>query len=161
MRILGIDPGARRVGLAVCEGEPRLALPHATLKVKGAADAVAQIVLAVQAFEAERIVIGLPLAMSGAEGQAAREARRLAGAVGRRTGVEVVMWDERLTSSAAERSLREGGMNGVDRRKVVDQVAASLLLQSYLDALDHTWRVRQVAPAGSRADDADDEDRGD
>jgi putative Holliday junction resolvase len=161
MRIMAIDPGTRRVGLAVCEGEPRLALPHVTLQVKGSADAVSQIVKAVQAFQAERIVVGLPLAMSGVEGQAAREARRLARAVRDKTGLPVVMWDERLTSSAAERSLRDGGVNGVDRRKVVDQVAASLLLQSYLDALDHTWRVRPIAPVRGSTDADADDDRGD
>lgn len=151
MRILGVDPGSRRVGLALCEGEPRLALPHRTLHVRGSADALQQLVLAVRELGVERVVVGLPLALSGAEGQAAREARRLSQALEAQSGVPVVMWDERLTSSAAERSLSASGVRGQGRRQVVDQVAASLLLQSYLDALDSTWQLRRVAPANPDA----------
>jgi putative Holliday junction resolvase len=84
--------------------------------------------------EVERVVMGLPLRMDGSEGESARLARKLAARVHEATQLEVVLWDERLTSRAAERALAEAGTRGQKRKQAVDAVAAALLLQSYLDA---------------------------
>jgi len=134
MRVLGIDPGARRVGLALSDDEGRIASPHATLEVKSVAAVAAAIAAAASALEVERLVIGLPLQLDGREGESARRVRALAAKIAERCALPVVFWDERLSTRAAERALREGGVRGAKQRALVDQVAAALLLQSYLDA---------------------------
>jgi putative Holliday junction resolvase len=80
------------------------------------------------------LVVGLPLRLDGTEGEAARRARAFGEVLGAAFGVEVAFWDERLTTVAAERSLSEMGRRGTKRREVVDQSAATILLQGYLDA---------------------------
>jgi putative Holliday junction resolvase len=142
MRRLGIDPGTVRTGLAVSDDEVCVAVPLRTVEHKTIGQAVRQVAAIVAQEEIGEIVIGLPLALSGREGEAARKVRRFAreltALVG--AGVPVVMWDERLSSAAAERALREQGVKGDAKRRVVDQAAATLLLQSYLDQQrEHTW----------------------
>jgi putative Holliday junction resolvase len=134
MRVLGIDPGARRIGLALSDAEGRFASPLGAVLVRDAEQAVRDIAAEVTRHEVERLVLGLPLRMDGSEGDAARNARKLAGRLEASTGRDVVLWDERLTSRAAERALREAGTHGRKRKEAVDSVAAALLLQSYLDA---------------------------
>ncbi|MGD8861685.1 MAG: Holliday junction resolvase RuvX [Myxococcales bacterium] len=138
MRVLGVDPGARRIGVAVSDEDGVLASPVRTLEVRGGAaglsralDSLARIVRDQQASE---VVIGLPLKLDGREGEAARRARRFASGLEGRVDVRVVLWDERMTTLQAERALREGGVRGGRQRQVVDQVAAAVILQSYLDA---------------------------
>lgn len=111
-----------------------IASPHATLAVRGLDQVAAEIAAEVTRLGVERVVLGLPLALDGREGEAARRARLLADRVRARIAAPIVLWDERLTTRAAERALREGGVRAKQQRAVVDQVAAALLLQSYLDA---------------------------
>jgi putative Holliday junction resolvase len=85
----------------------------------------------------ERIVVGLPRRLDGSEGDSARDARSLADQMGSRTGLPVEMWDERFTTAAAERSLIAAGQRRARRREHIDAVAASLLLQSWLDSRWH------------------------
>jgi putative Holliday junction resolvase len=140
MRRLGVDPGSVRTGVAVADDELGVATPLVTLKHASQADALAQLAKVVTEQEVGEIVIGLPLAMDGREGEAARRARRFASEVTARCGVPVVLWDERLSSASAERALRAQGKKGEARRGVVDQAAATLLLQSYLDSQrDRRW----------------------
>jgi putative holliday junction resolvase len=134
MRVLGIDPGARRVGLALSDDEGRIASPHATLQVKSNAGVAAEIAALALALGAERLVIGLPLRLDGSEGEAARRVRALVARIAQHCALPVTLWDERLSTRAAERALREGGVRGAQQRALVDQVAAALLLQSYLDS---------------------------
>jgi putative Holliday junction resolvase len=134
MRVLGVDPGARRIGLALSDEDGCFASPHATLP-GGALEASARSISdAARALQAERIVVGWPLSLDGTEGEAARKARLLSERVRELSGLPVVLWDERLTSRAAERELRASGMSRERRRAATDRVAAALLLQSYLDA---------------------------
>lgn len=84
--------------------------------------------------EAELVVVGLPRSLDGGEGPAARGAIAEAKALANVVGVPVETHDERFTTVSAERSLREGGVRGPDRRRVVDKVAAAVMLQSWLDA---------------------------
>ena len=132
-RVLGVDPGTVRVGLAISDPLGLTAQPLEPLQVRGMRDAAASVGRVAVEHGAARIVIGLPLHLSGAEGeraQAARElARRLRGAL---RGVVVELWDERLTSAEASRVL--GASRGPRRAGRVDTVAAQLILQSYLDA---------------------------
>ena len=134
-RIVGIDPGAARIGIAISDEEGAIAFPRETVSARGGDDDAARRVC--EALTDEEIsfaVVGLPLRLDGTEGEAARRARAFGAAIGRTMGVAVVYWDERLTTVAAERSLREMGRRGRKQREVVDQSAAALLLQGYLDA---------------------------
>src|SRR5690606_34341297 len=85
-----------------------------------------------RALEVTEIVMGLPLRMSGEAGPEAVRAKRLARALERASGLKVVLWDERLTTVSAERELRSSGLRGDKKKALIDQAAATLLLQSYL-----------------------------
>jgi len=80
------------------------------------------------------VIVGLPLRLDGGEGEASRRARAFAERLGKLTQLPIVLWDERLTTRAADRMLIEARVRRGDRRQVVDRVAAALILQSYLDA---------------------------
>ncbi len=134
MRRMGIDPGQRRVGLALSDEEGQLASPHKTLERTSDRGLLAALAAEVRAHEVGEIVFGLPLRLSGDEGPEARRARKLASELERAAGVKVVLWDERLTTVAAERQLRGVGLRAQRKKALLDQVAATLLLQSYLDA---------------------------
>lgn len=134
-RIVGIDPGEARIGIAISDEDCSIAFPRETVSARGGAGEAAKRVR--EALEDEEIslaVVGLPLRLDGTEGEAARRARAFGGTLAEVLGVELVYWDERLTTVAAERSLREMGRKGSRQRDVVDQSAATILLQGYLDA---------------------------
>jgi len=136
-RILGVDLGARRIGLALSDPSGVTASPHAVIERSDSREHDHRVVLeAARAAEADRIVVGLPLSLSGGVGPAARavleEVEELRAAAG--DGVAVETFDERLTTVIAERSLVEAGMRRAARRRIVDKVAAAVMLQSYLEA---------------------------
>jgi putative Holliday junction resolvase len=134
-RIVGIDPGTARIGIAISDEEGAIAFPRETVSARGSdEDAARRVHEALAGEQVSVVVVGLPLRLDGSEGEAARRARELGAALHRALGMEVVYWDERLTTVAAERSLREMGKRGRKQREVVDQSAAALLLQGYLDA---------------------------
>lgn len=134
-RIVGIDPGAARVGIAISDDDSSIAFPRETVAARGGvAEAAKRVREALDDDEVSLVVVGLPLRLDGTEGEAARRAKLLGDAIGDALGIEVVYWDERLTTVAAERSLREMGRRGAKQREVVDQSAATILLQGYLDA---------------------------
>jgi len=135
VRALGLDLGERRVGVAVCDSAGRVATPVETLvrsgdperDLRAFADRVTE-------WQAEIVVVGLPISLDGTEGPAALGARAEIDRLERLLAVPVVSYDERLTTVIAERSLMEQQMKGPERRGVVDQVAAAVMLQSWLDA---------------------------
>ena len=135
LRALGLDLGARRIGVALSDSAGTLATPYDVVGRSGdeARDHVRIAALADEV-GAVVVVVGLPLSLDGTVGPAARavleETERLAAVVGR----EVQTFDERLTTVTAQRSLRQQGMGGRSRRRVVDQVAAAVMLQAWLDA---------------------------
>ncbi|MFM7262557.1 MAG: Holliday junction resolvase RuvX [Acidimicrobiales bacterium] len=135
MRVLGIDLGARRIGVAVSDISGTVATPltviHRSRSRRHDHEAIANLV---REEEAVAVVVGLPLNMDGSRGPAAKAAATEAGVLGTVVGVPVHLHDERLTTVTAERALREGGVRGKDRRSVVDKVAAAVLLQGWLDA---------------------------
>ncbi len=134
-RIVGIDPGQARIGVAISDEEGSIAFPRETVPAKGGtAEAARGVREALADDEVSLAVVGLPLRLDVTEGEAARRARELGEVLAAALGVEVVYWDERLTTVAAERSLREMGRRGARQRDVVDQSAATILLQGYLDA---------------------------
>jgi len=137
VRVLGIDLGERRIGLAVSDAEGRIAFPAGSLLRKGRKPDFAALCALVRERGIARAVVGLPLHMSGRAGPEAEAARRFAGELAHAAGIPVDTLDERWTSIAAERSLAESGRRTVERRGkgVVDEVAATLLLSTYLDRM--------------------------
>jgi len=133
-RILAVDWGERRVGLAVCDPTGTLASGLETLEVRSAADAVEQVAGAAREVEADSIVVGLPLLLSGERGSAARTAEKFAEGLAAATGLPVSTWDERLTSAMAGRRMQERGERGRKKGRV-DQDAAIALLESWLQKL--------------------------
>lgn len=133
--LLGVDVGEVRVGLAASDPGGVLALPVATL-ARDDLDGtdLDRIVREVVERGAVGVVVGLPRSLSGEEGVAARRARRYARTLQRRLEVPVRLWDERLTTVDAHRSLRDSGVRGRDQRGIVDQAAAALILQGALEA---------------------------
>lgn len=135
IRALGIDPGSKRIGIAVSDRSGTIASPLVVLqRSRSRQHDLAEIARIAGDEHAEVIVIGLPLNMDGSMSRAAKaatfDARRLATLV----DVPVEMHDERLTTVSADRSMLDAGMNAIERRKVVDKVAAAIMLQSWLDA---------------------------
>jgi len=135
-RILGVDLGTVRIGLALSDPTETLASPLAVLRRSGDEGADRRAVVgAAHEHEATRIVVGLPRSLDGTEGPAARAARaeiaELAAVAGDDLPVEA--YDERLTTVIADRALAASGRTGRRRRQVVDQVAAAVMLQGYLD----------------------------
>ena len=134
-RIVGIDPGEARIGLAISDEEQSIAFPRETIAAgRGIEEAAQRVRDALADEEVETLVVGLPLRLDATEGESARRARALGEALRRELDIEVIYWDERMTTLAAERSLREMGRRGIRKREVVDQSAATILLQGYLDA---------------------------
>ena len=131
-RIIGIDLGNARIGVAVSDELGMLAHPVETIPGSGAVKRVAEIV---REKNAERVVIGLPRHMNGAAGIGAAEALAFAKKLETILPCQVVTWDERLTTTAANRALRASGRKTRNSRHVVDQVAAQMILQGYLDSL--------------------------
>jgi putative holliday junction resolvase len=134
-RVLAVDWGERRVGLAVSDPRAIIASGLATLEVRGRVDAVERVAAAALDAEAETIVVGLPLLLNGERGAAARAAEAFADALRARVEVPVLTYDERLTTTISERRLREVGVRPGRSRGRVDQGAAVALLESYLQHL--------------------------
>lgn len=141
-RIIGIDYGLARIGLSVSDETKTIAMPLETLKCEKKTEDTAKKLLkafedhqAAYNYEIETIVIGLPLMMSGKTGFLADETQYFKQLLNQFISTPIVSWDERLTSVQAERSMREGHLTRKKRAKSVDNVAAILILQSYLDHL--------------------------
>ncbi len=132
-RILAVDPGTKRVGVAVSDPTGTIAQALATVPAEPRDSLAARLAGIAAEREAKRIVVGLPRRMDGSYGPEATAARQLADAIRQASGLPVELVDERLTTAAAERAMIEGGVRRAKRRESIDQVAATLLLQSYLD----------------------------
>lgn len=133
-RVLALDLGDRRVGVAVCDPGRRLATPYGTVhRVGDRPKEHAEIAALVAETEAVLVVVGMPLSLDGDQGPAARSVLSEVRALKRALPVPVETHDERLTTVTAEDQLAGGGVKGRKRRQVVDQVAASVILQGWLD----------------------------
>jgi len=131
-RVLGLDLGQARIGVAISDPGRRMAVPLGTVHT-GAPEDVKAIAAIVRENDVGEIVVGLPLGLSGTRGEAADHAEKFAEALRGFLGIPVSLQDERLTTVQAERQLKEAGVRGRDRRAVVDQSAAVIILQAYLD----------------------------
>ena len=132
-RVLGVDPGQRRIGIAVSDPSGTIATPHGFVDTE-AGDFLDQIAMLCISLEVASIVVGLAVSLDGTEGKAAQRGRTLGDALGQRTGLPITYHDERFTTVTAEDALIEGGVRRRDRKAKRDQVAASVMLQGYLDA---------------------------
>lgn len=132
-KALGIDLGDARVGVAVSDDLGMLAHPLETIQVR-AGDVENRILQLIAERNAEAIIVGLPRNMDGSFGPAAEKSRVFIASLQSKTACPVIAWDERLTTVAAQRALREAGKNARDQKQMIDQVAAQVLLQSWLDS---------------------------
>ena len=133
-RALGIDHGEARIGLAISDDLGMLAHPLETIHIKTVPDPLARIAEIVTRDQIGMIVLGLPRNMNGTYGPASEKVKEFAEKLRAKVTCEVKLWDERLTSVAAQRSLHEAGRNVKNSREVIDQVAAQLILQGWLDS---------------------------
>ena len=131
-RILGVDPGSVRIGLALSDPTGTIATPHGFVDVRSA-DPVEAIREIRDEYDVELVVVGLPIRLDGTEGPAAQASRSLGSQLAA-DGAEVAYHDERFTTVTAEDALIEGGVRRESRTTKRDQVAAAVMLQGYLDA---------------------------
>lgn len=146
-RIVGLDYGMARIGVALSDPQKIIATPLMIIKAEKRSEKTATKVLRellahseANGYTIEEIVIGLPLLLSGKTGLLADEVHHFVELFTKLTSIPIVKWDERLTTVQAERSLRESSMTRKQRSKVVDTVAAVILLQNYLD---HKTLIRE------------------
>jgi putative holliday junction resolvase len=133
MRILALDLGKRRIGLALSDELGITAQGLPTLQRKNNRSDLAALTRIAQEKAVDLILIGEPLHMSGDVGAQARNAREFSELVARHTGRQIQLWDERLTTVEASRVLRDSGISIEKRARAIDQMSAVILLQSYLD----------------------------
>lgn len=140
-RIMGLDFGAMTCGVAISDellitsqGIETIRRTHETKLRK----TLARIEELIEEYDVGRIVLGLPKKLDGSEGERAEKSRQFMEDLERRTGLEVVLWDERLTTVEATRALDEAGLSLVKKNEVVDKIAAVIILRSYLDYLSNT-----------------------
>jgi putative holliday junction resolvase len=131
--IVGIDPGERRVGVAAADLETRFARPVEVID-RRSVDAVKRIIDLVRELGADLIVVGRPTGLSGDSGPAVAAQQQFVAELIGATSVEVREYDERFTSTVAERALRAAGKNAKEMKAQRDSVAAQIMLQDYLDA---------------------------
>lgn len=135
MRMLGIDLGERRTGVATCDEREILASPYAVLTVRGLNDTVKQLLPIIEREMPQKIVVGLPLNTDGTHGEKAVRAEAFCDMLRGKTDVEIVLWDERYSTVEAYSLFHEVGKSEKTARQNIDAVAASLILQSYIDSL--------------------------
>ena len=138
MRIMGLDYGTKTVGVAISDALGLTAQGIETIERKEENKlrrTCARIEELIREYEVEKIVLGFPKHMNNDVGERAEKSLEFKAMVERRTGLEVVMWDERLTTVAAERTLIESKVRREDRKKYIDKIAAVFILQGYLDSL--------------------------
>ena len=140
MRILGLDFGSKTVGVAVSD---ELLFTAQGLEIirrqspNKLRQTLARIEAIIAEYQVECIVLGYPKNMNNTEGERCEKTKEFQEMLERRTGLEVILWDERLTTMAADRTLEETGVHKEDRKQYLDQVAAVFILQGYLDAATH------------------------
>ncbi len=135
MRVLGLDMGTKRIGVAVSDELGIIAQALTTIQRESNREDLRAVCNLAREYNVDEIVVGYPRHLNGTPNEEAPAYATFGENVGEKIGVPVIFWDERLTTVAAERALLEGDLRRRKRRKVIDQVAACLILESYL-----TWR---------------------
>ncbi len=133
-RILAVDYGTRRVGLAISDEDRSMAFPRGALLVQDPADAVRQVAAFAREHEVAEVLVGMPVNMNGTRGPMAEAAERFAQALGVATGLKVTRWDERMSTQQAERMLIAADVSRQKRKTLVDALAAQQMLVSFLES---------------------------
>ena len=134
MRLMGLDVGDKRIGVALSDEGALIASPRETLERKGNRKDIAHLLELAAREDVSEILIGMPLSLDGSAGPQAEKVSRFVEALKAETEIKVTTWDERLSTVAAERVLIEGDMSRAKRKKTIDRVAAAVILQGYLDS---------------------------
>ena len=134
MRSLGLDIGDRRTGVAISDAQGLIAFPLSVIDQKNEEAAIAEVIRLAQEYQEERIVVGLPYSLDGGIGRQAEKVKGFSEKLGQRISIDVQLWDERLSSVAAERSMIEAGTKRGKRKHQRDAVAAAFILQGFLDS---------------------------
>ena len=137
MKLIGLDVGTVRIGIATSDILQILATPYEVYKRRTLYLDARYIVELAEKLSAQKIVVGLPLKLDGTEGDSAKMARELAGKIAEHTSLPIVFQDERLSTVSAERILIETGTRRKERKGQVDQIAATIILQNYIDKTKH------------------------
>ena len=132
MKILAVDYGESRTGIAVCDVLEFMASPLTVIFEKNTEKAIQKIAETVHQQKAELVVVGMPVNMDGSHGERAQKCRQVADAVQQLVSVPVTVWDERASTKTALAILSENGSYGKKRKQVLDAVAATVILESYL-----------------------------
>lgn len=143
-RILGLDVGTKTIGVAVSDAIGLLAHPVCTVAREGVRKDVAQLMAIAVERQVDRVVVGLPLELDGTEERSARLARQIGAEIRKQTGLDVVYVDERYSSVDAERQLIQARVGRDRRKQVIDQQAAVLILQSWLESGEGALVDREV-----------------
>ena len=134
MRILGLDYGSKRIGVAVCDELGMTAQGLATITRKNRRQTLEEIAVFIRTYNAEKIVIGYPIMLDGSEGIQCEKINKFASILESAFSLPVIKWDETLSTKEAEEILTRANIARNKRRNIVDKLAASLILQGYLDA---------------------------
>lgn len=138
-RLLGLDIGERRIGVAVSDELGMIASPVKTIDARG--DVVSELRGLIDQYGVSRLIVGLPIGMSGREGPQATEVRSIAEELGRDLDIEIVYSDERLSSAMANQALVGQRTRREKRKQHIDAMAAAIILQGYLD--NQRWKSRK------------------
>lgn len=138
MRVMGLDYGAKTVGVAISDAMLMTAQPLETVRRERSnklRQTLARIEQLIDEYEVDKIVLGFPKKLNNEEGDRCERTKEFGDMIERRTGLEIIYWDERLTTVAADAVLDEGGVRKENRKEFIDKIAASLILQGYLDSI--------------------------
>jgi len=136
-RLMGLDFGSKTVGVALSDPTGLIASPLEIIereredKLRKTFSRIEELI---EEYKVTKIVLGLPLNMDSSEGERVKKTQEFKEALERRTGLEIVFWDERLSTVEAHDIMTEAGVKGIDRKKFVDKIAASIILQGYMDS---------------------------
>lgn len=136
-RLLGLDIGERRIGVALSDEMGMIASPLMTIQTSG--DVVQEVQNLIARYNISRMVVGLPIGLSGREGPQAKTVRAIADDLAKTLGIEIVYSDERMTSAVAEQALISQKTRRGKRKQHIDNVAAAVILQGYLD--EQRWKA--------------------
>ena len=134
MRVLALDVGEKRIGVAISDLSQTLARSLQVIQRSSRQEDFAAVARLTEEYEAEKVVVGYPRSLDGMAGAQARRVERYAADLAKALTVPVVLWDERFSTVSAERLMRQAGLRGDKRRERVDAVAAAVILQDYLDS---------------------------
>ena len=134
-RLLGVDPGNKRIGIAISDENKIVATPYTTIIKENYKDLISQLIKIVEEYEIDGIVIGNPINMDGSEGPSSQSAKDLAKNLSKDVTKNITLWDERLSTVAVTRTMIEADLSRARQKQVVDKIAAAFILQGALDYL--------------------------